>query len=339
MVDGRPGERWITLNRQFADESIKVEITMFNGAAPALKASGGVANADEAQLHITLIVNISKDRFMELTERLKLCSGTLYEHFTKILEGYKEQHLLNELATGKNMDAYPMTFERYVQKEWKEIAQKYELDDDDDKNACVISPEKFVMQRFGNLRKILEFLNHALYTHLPKYFVSLETVKVMLQAPKMLESFENSLSQCIFKPTLFDLEEKFVSDCFGLEKMDEILCILSLLSSSISLPGIYMKRDIEEFCLSNTCLILCTTSSSGKLYTLGMTLVKFLVIDEAAQLKRCESTILLQLPGLSHCILIGDERQLPALVKSKIVDKCEFGRSMFERLVRLGVLR
>ncbi|CAK8538105.1 unnamed protein product [Lathyrus sativus] len=286
--------------------------------------------------------SVEKDRFLELRERLTLCSRTLHEHFTKILEGYKEQHFLDDLATGKNMDAYPMTFERYVQKAWKEIAQKYELDDDDDdKNACVISLEKFVKQRFGNLREILEFLNHALYTHLPKSFVSLETVKVMLQAPKMLESFENSLSQCIFKPALFDLEEKFVSDCFGplSDKRDEILSILSLLSSSISLPDIYMKRDIEQFCLSNTCLIFCTASSSGKLYTEGMTPVKFLVIDEAAQLKECESTIPLQLPGLSHCILIGDERQLPALVKSKIADKCDFGRSMFERLVRLGYKR
>ncbi|CAI8596972.1 unnamed protein product [Vicia faba] len=68
----------------------------------------------------------------------------------------------------------------------------------------------------------------------------------------------------------------------------------------------------------------------------GMTQVKFLVIDEAAQLKECESTIPLQLPGLQHCILIGDEKQLPALVKSKIADSCGFGRSMFERLVILG---
>jgi complement component 1 Q subcomponent-binding protein, mitochondrial len=49
VVDGRPGERWITLKRQFANENIKVEATMFD-----------VANADEVQLHITLIVNISK---------------------------------------------------------------------------------------------------------------------------------------------------------------------------------------------------------------------------------------------------------------------------------------
>ncbi|CAJ2656510.1 uncharacterized protein At2g39795, mitochondrial [Trifolium pratense] len=60
LVDGRPGDRWITLKRQFADENIKVEVTMFDGAVPAPKASGGVANADDVQLHITLIVNISK---------------------------------------------------------------------------------------------------------------------------------------------------------------------------------------------------------------------------------------------------------------------------------------
>lgn len=61
LVDGRPGERWITLKRQFANENIKVEVTMFDGAVPAPKKSGGVANADEVQLHITLIVNISKE--------------------------------------------------------------------------------------------------------------------------------------------------------------------------------------------------------------------------------------------------------------------------------------
>lgn len=46
--------------------------------------------------------------------------------------------------------------------------------------------------------------------------------------------------------------------------------------------------------------------------------MELLVVDEAAQLKECESTIPLQLPGLRHAILVGDERQLPALVKSKV---------------------
>lgn len=46
--------------------------------------------------------------------------------------------------------------------------------------------------------------------------------------------------------------------------------------------------------------------------------LEYLLIDEAAQLKECESAIPLQLSVLRHAIFFGDERQLPALVKSKV---------------------
>ncbi|KAL1536812.1 hypothetical protein AAHA92_29400 [Salvia divinorum] len=60
------------------------------------------------------------------------------------------------------------------------------------------------------------------------------------------------------------------------------------------------------------------------------------IIDEAAQVKECESTITLQIPGLRHAILVGDEKQLPAMVISEVCEKAGFGRSLFERLVLLG---
>ncbi|THF97169.1 hypothetical protein TEA_003299 [Camellia sinensis var. sinensis] len=94
--------------------------------------------------------------------------------------------------------------------------------------------------------------------------------------------------------------------------------------------------QIRRFCLHTTCLIFCTASSSVKLHTEGMAPLELLVIDEAAQLKECEFTIPLQLFGLRHAILIGDERQLPAMVQSEICKKADFGRSLFERLVLLG---
>ncbi|KAJ4710305.1 UvrD-like Helicase, ATP-binding domain, P-loop containing nucleoside triphosphate hydrolase [Melia azedarach] len=62
----------------------------------------------------------------------------------------------------------------------------------------------------------------------------------------------------------------------------------------------------------------------------------FLVIDEAAQLKESESTIPLQLRGIKHAILVGDDCQLPAVVESNVSDKACFGRSLFERLTYLG---
>jgi superfamily I DNA and/or RNA helicase len=87
-----------------------------------------------------------------------------------------------------------------------------------------------------------------------------------------------------------------------------------------------------------------------------------LIIDEAAQLKECETLIPLQLPGIRHAVFIGDEYQLPSLVKSsvsslpslffsrfqlgtslltwavvlQISDSVNFGRSILERLSSLG---
>ncbi|KAM0923989.1 hypothetical protein ACQ4PT_005164 [Festuca glaucescens] len=64
--------------------------------------------------------------------------------------------------------------------------------------------------------------------------------------------------------------------------------------------------------------------------------LELLIVDEAAQLKECETLIPLQLPGIRQAVFIGDEYQLPALVKSKISDNAKFGRSVFERLSMLG---
>ncbi|KAF7814481.1 MAM33 domain-containing protein [Senna tora] len=62
MVDDRAGEQWIKLKSKFGDEDIKVEVSTFDGSAPAPKSGGGGGGADEEdmQLHITFIVNISK---------------------------------------------------------------------------------------------------------------------------------------------------------------------------------------------------------------------------------------------------------------------------------------
>ncbi|CAK8538106.1 unnamed protein product [Lathyrus sativus] len=229
---------------------------------------------------------------------------------------------------GENKYDDSMTFQDYVIVARKDILELYQR---------VMTMEQFVKQRFGALREKLKFLIHNLCTHMPKSFIS---VNNMLQALDLLKSLEISLSRAKFKRTVNDFEES-VPPCFGPSGWEKNECIrvLSLLSNSIKLPEFKVKDQVEKFCLSNATLILCTASSSIKFYTEEMRPVQFLVIDEAAQLKECESTIPLQLPGLSHCILIGDERQLPALVKSKIADKCEFGRSMFERLVNLGYKR
>nr|GMC62501.1 probable helicase MAGATAMA 3 isoform X1 [Ipomoea batatas] len=114
----------------------------------------------------------------------------------------------------------------------------------------------------------------------------------------------------------------------------ECIALLTLLRGSIRLPNFFEKYEIQSFCLKSAVLIFSTASSSSKLH--GSVPIEVVVIDEAAQLKECESTIPLHLPGLRHAILIGDEKQLPAMVQSKICEKAKFGRSLFERLVKLG---
>ncbi|CAL5030419.1 unnamed protein product [Urochloa decumbens] len=108
---------------------------------------------------------------------------------------------------------------------------------------------------------------------------------------------------------------------------------LNTLLICLKLPVTSSKRIIRDFCTENASIIFCTVSSSSKVITNKK--LELLVIDEAAQLKECETLIPLRLRTLKHAVLIGDECQLPATVKSKVTTDALFGRSLFERLSSL----
>ncbi|KNA09666.1 hypothetical protein SOVF_151530, partial [Spinacia oleracea] len=97
-------------------------------------------------------------------------------------------------------------------------------------------------------------------------------------------------------------------------------------------PKPKFKNTIWDMCMENACLIFCTASNSIKV-TSNM---EMLIIDEAAQLKESESVIPLSITGLKNAVLIGDDRQLPAMVQSKVSENANFGRSLFKRLATLG---
>ncbi|OEL32794.1 hypothetical protein BAE44_0006191, partial [Dichanthelium oligosanthes] len=107
-----------------------------------------------------------------------------------------------------------------------------------------------------------------------------------------------------------------------------ILFLTRALDAGLKLPLTRSHAQIKEFCLGSASLIFCTVSGWAKLEGQRMDL---LLIDEAAQLKECESLIPLQLQGLKHAVLIGDECQLPATVISKVAGSALLGRSLFER--------
>ncbi|KAJ8557667.1 hypothetical protein K7X08_003292 [Anisodus acutangulus] len=183
--------------------------------------------------------------------------------------------------------------------------------------------EEFVISQFKRIQDQLTFCLTSLYTYLPTSFIPLEVAKDMIRVLEMLQTLG----------TLFRTGNNGRHFANIYATKTETIEVLKSLSDRISLPNI---TDVRSFCLKGACLIFCTVSCSSKLYTEGMNPVEMLVIDEAAQLKECETTIPLQLPGLRHAILIGDEKQLPAMVQSKICGKAGFGRSLFERLVIIG---
>ncbi|GAY68777.1 hypothetical protein CUMW_266850 [Citrus unshiu] len=147
------------------------------------------------------------------------------------------------------------------------------------------------------------------------------------------------LRNCIF---IFctHLPKSYISEnSFQDMRRSECLSVLRNLWNSLdelNLPCTTSKLLLEDFCFKRASLFFSTASSSYKLHSVEINPLNFLVIDEAAQLKESESTIPLQLAGINHAVLIGDECQLPAMVASKISDEAGFGRSLFERLTSLN---
>ncbi|XP_011048852.1 PREDICTED: uncharacterized protein LOC105142765 isoform X1 [Populus euphratica] len=213
------------------------------------------------------------------------------------------------------------------------------------KKEVILSFEEFVKDSFEFLSAKLDVLIVDLYTHLPTFIISLEVVKNMIRALGSLKCFKPLLcSVSVGDEGLKQVLSDFENEGSGAGQFSRLTfmrkyCVQTLnsLPRVFDIPNIFEVEGIaaRNFCLGNACLVFCTASSSAKLHTEGAKPIKLLVIDEAAQLKECESTIPLQLSGLRHAILIGDERQLPAMVQSKISEEAEFGRSLFERLVIL----
>ncbi|MFS8034318.1 putative P-loop containing nucleoside triphosphate hydrolase, DNA2/NAM7 helicase, helicase [Helianthus anomalus] len=200
--------------------------------------------------------------------------------------------------------------------------------------------EEFVMNRFDGLSKCLITCIKNLYTHLPTSVIQLNFAKKMNHLVDLIQKFGESVKKIVTTnqslKVAFNIRIK--GSRFVKLRLDRTECLQSLkdLRAASIVPKSMNEYKLKDFCLRNACLIFCTASSSIKLCGGDMTPIKMVLIDEAAQLKECESVIPLHLPGVRNAVLVGDERQLPAMVQSKICEDAKFGRSLFERLVLLG---
>ena len=188
---------------------------------------------------------------------------------------------------------------------------------------------EFVKKEFNFIRTQMRTFVVHMCTHLPTSFISLRVVKSLFECLDWLKVFEtvlsnNSITEQGFKLALATScdDECKISSCNWQYKLGmtrkECLKRLKSLRDLLILPDFFDEYSIKSFCFKTSRMIFCTASSSSRLYSEGLDRLEMLVIDEAAQLKECEANIPLQLPGLRHVVLIGDEKQLPALVKSEV---------------------
>uniref|UniRef100_A0A803NBG7 UvrD-like helicase ATP-binding domain-containing protein n=1 Tax=Chenopodium quinoa TaxID=63459 RepID=A0A803NBG7_CHEQI len=214
----------------------------------------------------------------------------------------------------------------------------------------------------GNSEQLLSFLNSIrdqfneligpvkrcisiFCTHMAKSFIQEHNIENLTKLYDLLDSFESLLLQYIGQLSglapCSGVFQKSIVYILGLleKKGDECFDLLQNLIVSLGklkFPQVTNYDFISDFCFQMSSLLFCTASSSYKLYYAPIKSLDVVVIDEAAQLKECESIIPLQLPDLRHAILAGDEYQLQAMVKSHISASVDFGRSLFQRLGLLG---
>ncbi|KAL6508250.1 hypothetical protein OROHE_021792 [Orobanche hederae] len=197
---------------------------------------------------------------------------------------------------------------------------------------------EFIKHGFNHMVLPLKRLLLTFVTHIPRIFIDGEIVRYVVQ----FFSLFGPMERLVFSDELTsrDLETVLCPDLsLLLDMKTECLSVLKAFELSllrVELPDAMSKDSIMEFCFKSSSLIFCTASSSFELHAMDIDVIKVLIIDEATQLKECESSIPLQLPGLKHAILVGDEWQLPATVISKLSEEAGFGRSLFSRLSSLG---
>ncbi|XP_042467418.1 uncharacterized protein LOC122050587 [Zingiber officinale] len=209
----------------------------------------------------------------------------------------------------------------------------------------------FVRQKFASLLKKSGECFNSLCVHMPAAALSNFCCKHIKDLLRSLKCFNTFLSK---EDAGYNLEKVFGSSLslsqnnnfFGsntntfimLLKMKRHCCDeIKLLKRSLHLPSLSNTLSIMDFCLETANIVFCTASTSAKMHKLDLKKpFKIVIIDEAAQIKECESLIPLQISSINNVVLVGDECQLPALVKSKVSENAMFGRSLFERLSKLG---
>ncbi|KAL9228934.1 hypothetical protein vseg_004460 [Gypsophila vaccaria] len=218
--------------------------------------------------------------------------------------------------------------------------------DDDAATRHIDSFLDFVRSRFISGATAVRRCISLFGIHVARSYIGESNVAYLRHLSDLLYSIEEMLNDCTdpaellkqFSSGEVDDSQLDIVAPIEVQRRDCISVLKTLYKSlgELDLPNATSSESLTELCFRMASLIFCTASTSSRLCYVPIEPLRLVVIDEAAQLKECESAIPLQLPGIRHAILFGDECQLPAMVKSKVSAEAGFGRSLFRRLSLLG---
>ncbi|WMV17912.1 hypothetical protein MTR67_011297 [Solanum verrucosum] len=185
-------------------------------------------------------------------------------------------------------------------------------------NVKISSSVDLARSQFTSTASSLRRYMLMICTHVPIEFLRKENVDRIVLALSQLDSTERMLFSC--------------QQPFGVSLIIQSLKDLQQSLWTLHFPSATSKDLIMEFCIQMASSIFCTASTSYTLHSVESKPFDLLVVDDADQLKECEAVIPLQLRGLRHVVLAGDEFKLTAVVKSRIAREAGLGRSLFKRL-------
>uniref|UniRef100_A0ACD5V492 Uncharacterized protein n=1 Tax=Avena sativa TaxID=4498 RepID=A0ACD5V492_AVESA len=229
---------------------------------------------------------------------------------------------------------------------FEDCVSRYDLLLEDDGKIDLVCFLDFVKKQFDATAIALKRCILTLWVHLPGRFFSHDSVINISQLLNMLEKFGALLGDvnltdeglkrglgCLPTENSICPESSIEKELDGARST--CLKLLKDLLHSLNLPTGVDKNWVQSYCIRNATLLFCTASSSYRLHHMEIEPLDVLIVDEAAQVRECELVIPLRLHWLKHVILVGDDCQLSAMVKSKVCKEAGFGTSLYGRLVML----
>ena len=212
-----------------------------------------------------------------------------------------------------------------------DCVSRYDMLLEDEEKSDPASFLDFIKKQFDVTAAALKRCIVKLWVHLPGRCFSRDNVINISSLLNMLENFGTLLCNV-------DLTEEGLKRSLGYLSTENSVCaqpissvekeldgarsaclkLLKDLLHSLNLPTGVDKNWVKNYCIRNATLLFCTTSSSYRLHHMEIAPLDVLIVDEAAQVRECELVIPLRLHWLKHVVLVGDDCQLSAMVKSKV---------------------